>query len=213
MKYDLTRPPTRSATRALTAFSNAFFNLLTEKSFEEISVNEICDAAGYPRATFYNYFNDKYDLLNYLWYRVSSKIQIEDYKNLDRISVLPVFFSRFYDLLESLEDNLTKILTHNSGDGYFLGSLHIYFNTQIKTIVEGSGLADRLTIPRDLASAHYANTLYLIFEWRFIKHNFCSKEKAYDYLIALFKGTPPDGVDPPLNLAYSPHKTNDAPLS
>lgn len=43
----------------------AFKELLAEKQFEEISVNEICVRAEVRRATFYKHFVDKYDFLKY----------------------------------------------------------------------------------------------------------------------------------------------------
>ena len=67
MKYDITKRATKGAQRTLEAFSGTMFELLSRKSFEEITVNELCQQSNYPRATFYNYFDDKYDLLNYCW--------------------------------------------------------------------------------------------------------------------------------------------------
>lgn len=37
--------------------------LLSEKSFEEITINELCDAAGVRRATFYKHYSDKFSFL------------------------------------------------------------------------------------------------------------------------------------------------------
>ena len=31
------------------------------------SVQKICDICNYPRSTFYNYFDDIYDLMDYCW--------------------------------------------------------------------------------------------------------------------------------------------------
>jgi AcrR family transcriptional regulator len=45
---------------------SAFKELLCKKSFEDITVNEICDAADVRRATFYKHFPDKYAFLKYL---------------------------------------------------------------------------------------------------------------------------------------------------
>jgi len=42
-----------------------FKSLLCERSFEKISVQEICEAAGVKRATFYKHFEDKYAFLKY----------------------------------------------------------------------------------------------------------------------------------------------------
>lgn len=49
MKYDLSKPVTRGAKRTLDALSGAMFLLLSEKSFEEITVGELCEQAQYPR--------------------------------------------------------------------------------------------------------------------------------------------------------------------
>ena len=43
-----------------------FKNLLGEKSFEKITIQEICERASVKRATFYKHFDDKYAFLKYL---------------------------------------------------------------------------------------------------------------------------------------------------
>lgn len=43
---------------------SALLDLLCEKSFDDLTVLEICDRAGVHRATFYKHFVDKYDFLN-----------------------------------------------------------------------------------------------------------------------------------------------------
>lgn len=43
------------------ALCDTFTALLSEKRFENITVNELCDRAMVRRATFYNHFSDKYD--------------------------------------------------------------------------------------------------------------------------------------------------------
>lgn len=43
------------------ALHNAFMELLEEKRFEELSVNELCDRAMIRRTTFYKHFADKYE--------------------------------------------------------------------------------------------------------------------------------------------------------
>lgn len=41
----------------------SFRELLSEKTFEDITINEICTRADVRRATFYKHFSDKYDFL------------------------------------------------------------------------------------------------------------------------------------------------------
>ena len=45
------------------ALFDAFINLLSQKPFDEITVNELCDEAGVRRATFYKHYSDKFDFL------------------------------------------------------------------------------------------------------------------------------------------------------
>lgn len=48
------------------ALLNALQELLTEKSFDEITVTELCERAETRRATFYKHFGDKSELLVYM---------------------------------------------------------------------------------------------------------------------------------------------------
>ena len=49
--------------RTKKALSDAFMDLLSQKTFDEITVNELCDVADIRRATFYKHYSDKYDFL------------------------------------------------------------------------------------------------------------------------------------------------------
>lgn len=49
--------------RTKKALTEAFISLLSKKSFEDITVNELCDEAGIRRATFYKHYTDKFDFL------------------------------------------------------------------------------------------------------------------------------------------------------
>lgn len=51
--------------------------LLSNKSFEDLSVSEICDTAKVHRATFYKHFNDKYEFLNFCFDNELSKISFD----------------------------------------------------------------------------------------------------------------------------------------
>jgi AcrR family transcriptional regulator len=60
---------------------NEFWNLLEEKSFQSITVQEIADRAMVNRATFYDHFVDKYALLQYSineWFKETLKGQLPE---------------------------------------------------------------------------------------------------------------------------------------
>ena len=53
-------------TRTKHELLEAFFKMAEEMSFEDITVNELCQRAGIKRATFYKHFNDKYNFITYV---------------------------------------------------------------------------------------------------------------------------------------------------
>lgn len=55
------RPQKTEQTKA--DIREAFWRLYAEKPIEKVSVRQVCETAGYNRATFYLYFQDIYDLL------------------------------------------------------------------------------------------------------------------------------------------------------
>ena len=58
------QPEITDATR--NKFIQVFCDLCESKALENITVKEIAEKAGYSRTTFYNYFKDPYDLLDYI---------------------------------------------------------------------------------------------------------------------------------------------------
>lgn len=57
--------------------TSGLIKLLSKKSFEDLSVSEICDTANVHRATFYKHFNDKYEFLNFCFDNELSKIDFD----------------------------------------------------------------------------------------------------------------------------------------
>ena len=114
MKYNLSKKPTRGAQRSLEAFSGTIFRLISEQPFERISVNQLCQLSNYPRATFYNYFDDKFNLLEYYWYILGEQIKLQKFTQVPSNQMLTIYFDRFYDLLSERYSWLKKVLKVNS---------------------------------------------------------------------------------------------------
>lgn len=62
-KYTMQNKDDLRVIRTKKALSEAFIELLNSKTFDEITVNELCEEAGIRRATFYKHYSDKYDFL------------------------------------------------------------------------------------------------------------------------------------------------------
>lgn len=183
MKYDyLKRKPTRGAERTLKAFSTTLFTLLAHKSFDSITVQEICDNSNYPRATFYNYFDDKYDLAQYCWYLIQSKLNLEEHHNLDPNEAIQVFFNRLYQLFSDKQALLEKIVQHNPLNSTLMQHFYSYFKQVMHDLfMECLDFQDH-PVPLVILADHFSNTILLMFEWCFFKDECITLDEAHDYL-------------------------------
>lgn len=185
MKYDLSKKPTRGAQRTLEAFSKTMFNLLAKKSFESISVNEICEISNFPRATFYNYFDDKYDLLNYCWHLLSNQIYLNEPSNVASEKILSTLFDRTYYLLSSHNELLNDILKNNPSNSSLINHFSNYLKRVIQNIFHEYLDFSSKDIPLELVVDHFSNTVMLILEAIFLKKQPISLEEAHKYLTFL----------------------------
>lgn len=189
MKVKVNENTRRNTIRVLKAFSCAMLELLRKKSLEEITVGEICERSTYPRSTFYNYFEDIFDLMNYCWSLIAAEIKISDYKHMSCQQQTMEMFTRFYDYVASMEDFISPILKHNSPQGAMLDSLKKYINGVIKEIMNDSNEIDHMSIypvPFDMIVEHYSSTMAMLLEWCFFRQTKMTKEEALrslDYLI------------------------------
>lgn len=119
MKYSIDSKLTMGAKRFLGATSQAFFTLLCKKPFEQITIGEICEESSYPRATFYNYFDDKYDLLGFFWQFISLHVKYEDRGTPLKHATLDLYFDRLYDRLLSMRTASKRYSSITSGTGTF----------------------------------------------------------------------------------------------
>lgn len=186
MKYDLSKKPTKGAQRTLKAFSVTMLQLVSEFPFEEVNVNQICQASNYPRATFYNYFNDKYDLLEYCWYLLGQQIDLSQHTHFASDQLLFIYFDRIYSFLFNQRPWLEKTVANNAINGSLVLSFIDYLKKQTREIfytqIESEVTDQTLSLPLELLADHYSNTLLLVLEWIFFKQNPTDKETSHYYL-------------------------------
>lgn len=186
MKYDLSQKTNRFAERTVKDFSETLFLLLEKKKFESITIRELCNACNYPRATFYNYFQDIYDLLDYCWENMSKQINVEDYLSIDPDKRTQVLFERLYVFFEKKKDIINRIMMHNEMGGEMAESLKRFMIIKIRKIISLCGCTEMHNIPLEMIAVHYSNTLQMVLEFCFLRKNSISKEEAQmsiDYLL------------------------------
>ena len=87
------------------ALFHAFYELLSEKSYEAITINELCERATVRRATFYKHYRDKQDFLICIVTRFRERFN-DIIRGKDDVVSLGDYFAKY------LETVLDKISTH-----------------------------------------------------------------------------------------------------
>ncbi|NIK71433.1 TetR/AcrR family transcriptional regulator [Paenibacillus sp. BK720] len=101
-------------------FINVFCDLYSQKPIEKISIQEIANKSGYNRSTFYQYFTDIYESLNYVEEKVLKSINEE-------MASRELSANTFQDALQCLEStediSVLKALLGDYGSVHFVERL------------------------------------------------------------------------------------------
>lgn len=100
-----------------TALLKALYDLLCEKSFDKITVTELCDRALVRKATFYKHFGDKNELFSYMIREMQQRAQEEKFVQYDPARPQTYYtgiFRFFLEFLDSNEHFIRKILSSSA---------------------------------------------------------------------------------------------------
>jgi len=111
------------------ALTGAFIDLLQIKSFEQITVKELCDNAIVRTATFYNHFADKYEFADFVIRDMLQRYHKDapDLSNLSGHAYYERLLSDAFSLLENNTDLLRSLASDSmlwSISGVIRSSMH-----------------------------------------------------------------------------------------
>ena len=178
MKFKLSDKTSRFAKRTLADFSERMIVMLADMSLEEISVQKICDICNYPRSTFYNYFDDIYDLMDYCWIAIMKDMDIEKYLNVQGEQNTEQIFSFLYEYLDRYRPQIYRILSKNGLEGRCMASLRAFMKKQIGQIISKCPGTRDFPVREDIMVDYYAATLEMLLEKCFFAKEQLSKEEA-----------------------------------
>ena len=164
MKFKLSDKTSRFAKRTLADFSERMIVMLADMSLEEISVQKICDICNYPRSTFYNYFDDIYDLMDYCWIAIMKDMDIEKYLNVQGEQNTEQIFSLLYDYLDQYRLQICNILLKNNLEGRCMASLRTFMKNQIRQVISMCPGTKDFPVREDVMVDYYAATLEMLLE-------------------------------------------------
>ena len=125
--------------------------LMTRSLFEKITIKQICDRAGVIRATFYNYFDDKYDCLNAIVKLDLGTVTEEE--NIEQV---------IRNVLTTIENNRAfyKAAYRVTGQNSFEDMVRSNLAASLKAFLELHRREDRLSrYSNDLLSRYYAECI------------------------------------------------------
>lgn len=137
--------------------------LMLQRSFEKITIKQICDKTGVIRATFYNYFEDKYAALSYIIYLDTVDIAVPYLDKGQLQKAMLAMFSRFSEHREFYQIAF-RITGQNSFEDLFIINVRLL----IEEMFSRCGRPDK--IPQSLSeeelAGYFANSLcYAVRHW------------------------------------------------
>lgn len=166
---------------------DSLFKLLKEKSFDDISVIDLCDDAMINRATFYKHFNDKYEFVECIAKNTIQKMYTVNVveKNLKNpIEIYHVIIER---VIMFIDDNreIFRISLESNASGRLLNTLSDILYTYIRQLIQLTCLGDGDEIdgvPVDLITAFINGGAVHIIRWWLFEGSDYSAEQIKQYI-------------------------------
>lgn len=164
-----------------------FLVLMGEKSFDELSVSEICDRAEVHRATFYKHFKDKYEFLNFCFESYLSQMKFSAAeKNLPTAgNIKDSFMSIIVQVFEYISENRAVFSVICSDDyafsfgTYFTSAVNQYCYDKIKLIIPNA--SDEKA---RIFAAFYSSAFIGVIKWYACHGADYPVEEIYEFLEA-----------------------------
>lgn len=133
------------------SFIVSFCKLYMKKPIEKISIRELTDTAGYNRTTFYNYFSDIYDVLDYIENSSIRYVKKNIIIDMKKENPSKQFINTFLNIYENWESYI-KVLLSNQNSAHFTDRLK-------KELF--SSCMDAFNLPKNNIRAEYILDFYL----------------------------------------------------
>ena len=168
----------------------ALKELLGEKSFDEISVSEICDRAQTRRATFYKHFGDKTELLAYMIQELQREYngRTEDaFGGKEPYTGLVQIFCYLLDFLDENRSMVRTILNSN-GKNVVLDVLEEQLERDLKQHFRASTLGNTSSgADLEFLAVLYSGAIINCARWWLTRGSRMSKERVVEQFSMLVR--------------------------
>ena len=153
--------------------ARSFIRLMTQKRWDKVTVREICAEADITRGTFYQYFDDIYDLMERIQNRLledlrnryktvhtpkSYREEKDDDGHVRRFSdETPEIFIVWFRFCRENEDAMLALTDEDKGDPYFRKKLQDLVTLHLDRMMDWDGM------PRDALRSHFLQLFFSMY--------------------------------------------------
>jgi AcrR family transcriptional regulator len=143
--------------------SGALVDLIKEKRFDDITVQNLIDRAGVGRSTFYSHFRDKEDAFEHQWEQFN-RLLAEQIKwdQAGKHSFFPVKF--FFQHLQESQSFYQGLVRSGKVDAIFKSGVE-YLSHNIEATLHKKFQPHQVAIPISVLSHYLANEFFGLLKW------------------------------------------------
>lgn len=174
------------ARRTLTTISNGMMEMLTEKNLEDIRVGELCEKIMIPRATFYNYFYDKYDVVEYILEQIENELMppVEAIEN--HTITLAEIIDDMFDYFEKRKDLIIAIFKRNPEGSSFFKYFSNMMVESANELMMHCVLKSDYDIPLEIVTKMEASAVLIVFCRMYLERIDMSRDEIHHILERVF---------------------------
>lgn len=162
---------------------NTFIDLLAEKGFEKITINDIAERANINRGTVYLHYTDKFDLLDKCIETYVELLLDHCANSVDT----NLSASAFQSMFEYLQKNFSiyKLLLRNEGFGFFRNRLYAII---AQTVTEVIGIKSENNAFSNDVTTHFLTSGFIgVLEWWINNSMPCNVQEITEQLMFLLE--------------------------
>lgn len=171
--------------RTYNQLTEALIKLLAQKSFDDLTVLEICNQANVHRATFYKHFVDKHDFLNCCFKMKLAELDFEKSDNNFSIEQMKENCMKMIEKVISFIEENKEFVFCVSSEHYsssFTNSLSdAIADFIIEQIRSKASFSEKLGYNLQLMAYYYAGAIVSLTRWWSTSKNVCSKRMFLEF--------------------------------
>ena len=171
--------------RTYNQLTEALIKLLAQKSFDDLTVLEICNQANVHRATFYKHFVDKHDFLNCCFKMKLAELELEKTDKDFSIEQMNENCMKMIEKVLSFIEENKKFVSCVSSEHYsssFTNSLSdAIADFIIEQIRSKASFSEKLGYNLQLMAYYYSGAIVNLVRWWSTSENVCSKRMFIEF--------------------------------